>query len=84
MMTRSQKIKHISHGILWMVLWLFSMNWIDTLFYSLVVDPDIPIFMLIVMVLFCMWKGIYGFTQSIIRLAMDTMEDIENDSERED
>ena len=84
MMTRSQKIKHISHGILWMVLWLFSMNWIDTLFYSLVVDPDIPIFMLIVMVLFFMWKGIYGFTQSIIRLAMDTVEDIENDSERED
>ena len=68
---KRQKVKYIVYGILWTVLWLFSMAWIDEIFYSLLTEPHVLTFILLAMVLFCMWEGISGLTQNILRIRVD-------------
>lgn len=88
MLTQKQKLKYIIYGILWMVLWLFSLSWVDGIFYSLLNSPDILTFILLVMVLFCMWEGISGLTRNIMRLQLNKtileLEKMINVSKRED
>lgn len=87
-MTRKQKIKSVIYGILWLILWLFSMMWIDGIFYSLLNEPHILTFILWIMVLFCFWEGISGMTRNIMRLQLNrTISELEkmiNVSKRED
>ena len=71
MLTRKQKLKYIIYGILWLILWLFSLIWCDAVCHVLLNEPHILTFMLLVMVLFCMWEGISGLTRNIMRLQLN-------------
>lgn len=88
MLTRKQKLKYIIYGILWLILWLFSLIWCDEVCHVLLNEPHILTFMLLVMVLFCMWEGISGLTRNIMRLQLNkTISELEkmiNDGKRED
>lgn len=88
MLNKKQKVKCVIYGILWLVLWLFSMIWVDGIFYSLLTKPCAPTFIMLVMILFCMWKGISGLTRNIMRLQLNKtiseLENMINVSKRED
>ena len=71
MLTQKQKLKYIVYGILYLTLWMFSMSWIDGIFYSLRTKPCALTFIMLVMILFCMWKGISGLTRNIMRLQLN-------------
>ena len=88
MLNKKQKVKCVIYGILWLILWLFSLIWIDGIFYSFLTEPHILTFVLLVVVLFCMWEGISGLTRNIMRLQLNkTISELEkmiNASKRED
>ena len=88
MLTQKQKLKYIVYGILWMILGMFSMSWIDGIFYSLLTEPCALTFTMLVMILFCMLEGISGLTRNIMRLQLNKtiseLENMINDSKRED
>lgn len=88
MLTKKQKLKYIVYGILWLILWLFSMSWIDGIFYSFLTEPRALTFIMLVMILFCMWEGISGLTRNIMRLQLNKiiseLEKMINVSKRED
>lgn len=88
MLTRKQKLKYIVYGVLWLILWLFSLSWIDAIFYSLLTEPHILTFIMLVMILFCMWEGVSGLTRNIMRLQLNkTISELEkmiNAGKRED
>ena len=71
MLSKKQKVRCVIYGVLWLILWLISMSWIDGIFYSLLTEPDILTFTLLVIVLFCMWEGISGLTRNIMRLQLN-------------
>lgn len=79
MLTKKQKLKYIVYGILWLILWLFSMSWIDGIFYSFLTEPCALTFIMLVMISFCMWEGISGMTRNIMRLQLNkTISELEN------
>lgn len=88
MLSKKQKVRCVIYGILWLVLWLFSMTWIEATFNALLYEPHISKFIMFVMILFCMWKGISGLTRNIIRLQLNKtiseLEKIINDRKKED
>lgn len=88
MLTQKQKLKYIVYGILYLTLWMFSMSWIDGIFYSLLTKPCALTFIMLVMILFCMWKEISGLTRNIMRLQLNKiiseLEKMINVSKRED
>lgn len=88
MLSKKQKVRCVIYGILWLVLWLFSMTWIKATFNALLYEPHISKFIMFVMILFCMWKGIPGLTRNIMRLQLNkTISELEkmiNDRKKED
>lgn len=88
MLNKKQKVKCVIYGILWLVLWLFSMIWVDGIFYSLLTEPHALTLIMLVMILFCMWEGISGMTRNIMRLQLNKtiseLENMINVSKRED
>lgn len=88
MLNKKQKLRYIIYGILYMILWLFSILQVDRIFLQLLSKPDILIFMLLTTKLFCLWEGISGMTRNIMRLQLDkTISELEkmiNVSKRKD
>lgn len=88
MLNKKQKAQCVIYGVLWLVLWLFSVSWIDGIFYSFLTEPSALTFVMLVMILFCMWKGISRLTRNIMRLQLNkTISELEkmiNDRKKED
>lgn len=87
MLSKKQKVKCVSRGILRLFLWLVSMLWARGMFYVILTKPEILTFTLLVLDLFCMWQGISGLTRNIMRLQLNKtiseLEKMKNDDRKD-
>ena len=80
------KRKYMIYGILYLILAIISMSFIDTTFNLFATGPDIYSFCILVLVSFVWWKSISGMCKYIVYIRFIKLaEDIqENVSKRED